>query len=137
MNRRRIHRYELDGVACGFCNYRTHDHYVIASSREEADELMEEAAGENDKQGFCAGCLIDEIINDRRNGDRPKLELIEADVGDEVEEGDEIRFDTQTEPAVIDSGRVVGVRDDELDVEVARDGCHITINRDDVRGILN
>jgi len=74
-DRNRVFRFELD-VKCGFCNFRTQNHYVIASSEEEAEELLEEAPGEADRKGFCAGCLVDEVINNRLGDGEPNYELV-------------------------------------------------------------
>ena len=80
--RLQIYRYEFDGVKCAFCNYRTRQHYILASSEEEAEDEMRHAAGDVEMKGFCAGCLIDEVINDRptraddHDEDRPNYELV-------------------------------------------------------------
>lgn len=57
-----VFRFQTDGTNCGFCNWSTRSHYLIAKSREEAEELFNEGADDRDPRGFCAQCLLDEII---------------------------------------------------------------------------
>ena len=76
-----VYAYDLGGVKCGFCNYKTQRHYIIAASQEEADDLMEHNSGDVEKKGFCAECLVREIIMDQRN-DEPNYKLIKVDDND-------------------------------------------------------
>jgi len=71
-----IHKFETDGASCGFCNYQTYDHYIIAETRDEARELFEQYEDEQGARGFCAQCLVEEIIigNDLRITDIRKTE---------------------------------------------------------------
>lgn len=80
-SRLQIYRFDLDDVKCGFCNYQTQNHYIIASSKKEAAQLLAENSAV--PKGFCAGCLIDQVINGRTDrepgeGGSPDLELVET-----------------------------------------------------------
>lgn len=64
-HQQQIYRFETDRVKCGYCNYQTRYHYVVAHSDAGAQELFEqdtESRDDIDGRGFCAGCLVDEIL---------------------------------------------------------------------------
>lgn len=71
-----IYVFETDGQKCGFCNYRTQTHYLIAEHRENAEELFHLNEDEQGPRGFCAQCLIEQVIrgNDYRIVEAPEAE---------------------------------------------------------------
>lgn len=78
---RHIFRINTPDAPCGFCNYRMVKHYVIARSRTEATELAREfAVDRNDVEarGFCAECLLSEVIIDGDEDD-PNYKLIRSE----------------------------------------------------------
>lgn len=56
-----VYEFQRDGTKCGYCNWQTQDHYVLAKSRESAQELIDDPP---EGVGFCASCLIREVLAD-------------------------------------------------------------------------
>lgn len=58
-----LYQMQIPEAKCGFCNFDTHYHCVLAQSREEAlDMLARNNPDRIDLRGFCSRCLLDEVI---------------------------------------------------------------------------
>lgn len=54
-----VYSFETDNLKCGFCNFATTTHFVVAASEKEAREIFEL----DRKRGFCGTCLVQEVID--------------------------------------------------------------------------